>query len=192
MNGINASLLEKCLNMKPSIDLEGMKMKMEKLSEQVLLCEKDSHDQSNHVAQMNLKKFKDYQTQSLALYVRVVEELILQTDKKTVHGDLCEFLRDRVFHQALIACCIEAVFFINNSSNMSFLTLLEKCEIQAFDFWRVITFFVKCDANMPFPLKKHLHDLEIKIITQLAWRKGSQIHHTIKAYFQENVKKGMC
>ena len=176
--------------MKPPLDLDSLRVKMENLSEKVLLPEKDNQEQGNSVAQINLKKFKDYQTQALALYVRVIEELILQLERKTAQGDLNEFLRESSFHQALIACCIEAVFFINNCSNMSFLALLEKCDIQSFDFWRVITFFVNCDASMPFPLKKHLHDLEIKIITQLAWRKGSQIHQIVKTYFQEGSKKG--
>ena len=164
--------------------------RMEKLTERVLLLEKDLLEQKNTVSQVNLKKLKDYQSQVAGLYIRTLEELLVQMDKKSTNGELNEVFKESAFHRALIACCIEIVFFVNNNSSIAFVSLLEKCEIQAFDFWRVIAYFARSDPQIPFPIKKHLYDIEVKIITQLAWRKGSQMHQLVKSYFQESMKKG--
>lgn len=174
----------------PSLDKESLLIRVEKLSERVLHADKDKQEHGNTAGQMNSKKLKDYHGQISSLYIRTLEEMLMQVDKKNIHGDQQELLLDSSFHRALIACCIETVFFVNNSSNVAFVALLDMCEIQAFDFWKVISGFEKSDPHMPFPIKKHLYDLEVKIITQLAWRRGSQIHQIVKMHFQESVKKG--
>ena len=146
-------------------------------------------EQSAAVAQMNTKKLKDYQNQVFGLYFKTLEELLVM-DTKAVHGELDEIFDKDNFHASVVAVCIETIFFVNNSSSVKFTTLLKLCEIQAFDFWRVISSFIKSDPHMPFPLKKHLHNLDIKIVTQLAWVRGSSVHQLVQHFFQDRLKNG--
>ncbi len=134
----------------------------------------------------------DYTNQIRALSFKVWEELLLGEEKKVVNQNLAEILLNEDFHKALIACCIETTFFVNNHSNqnLTFLRLLELCDTQPFEFWRIITSFVRFDPQMPVPIRKHMHELETKIVTQLAWRRGSQVYELVVQLFEqsENVE----
>jgi hypothetical protein len=65
-------------------------------------------------------------------------------------------LENDSFHRALIACCIESVFFIHNISVIEFSSVLSMCRIDAFEFWKLINSFAQFDPKMPVPLKRHV------------------------------------
>ena len=130
-------------------------------------------------------KTLEKQVQMESLYLRVLEELLNQEERKTKNLNYAEILSTEEFHRALIACSIETVFFIQNNSNVTFVKLLEICEIQPLDFWKIISSFAKFDPQMPLPLKKHLHVLELKILMNLAWKKESAVHKIIEKFMQE-------
>jgi len=121
------------------------------------------------------KQLKDKQHQIMNLYYKILEELLVQEERKTRKPNLQEILRNENFHRALLACSIEVVFFINNYSNLSFQKLLDLCKIPAFEFWRIISSFMTFDPKMPHALKKHFYDIELRIIMKLAWKKDSSI-----------------
>jgi len=132
------------------------------------------------------KKSKDKQAQMVNLYLKVLEELLNQEARRTQNPNYADILANDEFHKALIACSIETVFFVNNSSNVSFSKLLELCEIQPFEFWRIINSFIKFDPQLPQPMRKHLHSLEIKILMNLAWKRDSVVHQIIKKFIAES------
>ncbi len=146
----------------------------------VLSFEKDHSDASNQ------KKMKDKHNQIVNLYLRVLEDLLIQEEKKTKSPNYFEILTNENFHKALIACSIETVNFVMNSTNISFTKLLEICEVQAFEFWRIIGSFVKFDPQMPYPMKKNLHDVELKILMCLAWKRDSVVHQLLKNLINES------
>lgn len=154
------------------------------LVEKVLNYEKENAAKANNP--LNEKKVKDKHNQMVSLYLKVLEELLSQEEKKTRNPNYFELLSNEVFHKALIACSIETVFFVNNSSNVNFNVLLELCEIQAFEFWRIIGSFAKFDPQIPFPIKKHLHTIELKIIMCLAWKKGSVVQKIVRKFIDES------
>lgn len=158
------------------------------LVEKVLNYEKEPAAKASTT--LNDKKVKDKHNQMVSLYLKVLEELLSQEERKTRNPNYFELLSNEVFHKALIACSIETVFFVNNSSNISFNTLLDLCEIQAFEFWRIIGSFAKFDPQIPFPIKKHLHSVELKIIMCLAWRKGSVVQKIVRQFIDENQESG--
>lgn len=160
---------------------ENILLRANSLVEKILLSDKDAAK-----APINQKTLNDKHNQIVNLYLKVLEDLLLQEEKKPKESDGLEILKTDAFHKALIACSIETSFFINNTSNITFVRLLELCEIEAFDFWRIIGNFAKFDQQMPYPIKKHLYDLEFKIMMSLAWRKNSTVHQTVKYLIEEN------
>jgi hypothetical protein len=96
-------------------------------------------------------------------------------------------LNNESFYRSLIACSIEIVFFVLNVSNIKFERLLEICKIQAFEFWRIINSFIGFDAHMPFPIKRHLFDIEQRILRTLAWKQDSIVHQIIKTCISNSL-----
>ena len=159
-------------------------MRVNRLAEKVLLSsEREKLDMIK--SPQYQKKIKEKHTQTICLYIKVLEELLIQETKKTQDSEGLEILRCDTFHKALIACSIETIFFVNNSSNVNFVKLLELCEIEAFDFWKVIGSFAKFDPQMPYPIKKHLYDIELKILMYLAWKKNSIVFHIVNKSLQD-------
>ena len=154
------------------------------LVEKVLNYEKENATKNSNA--LSDKKIKDKQVQMINLYLKVLEELLNQEEKKTQNPNYIGILSNEEFHRALIACSIETVFFVNNSSSVAFPKLLELCEIQPFEFWRIIGSFSKFDPLIPPPLKSHLHSLELRILMNLAWKKDSVVHKIVKKFIDES------
>ena len=53
--------------------------------------------------------------------------------------------------------------------------MLEKCEVDVFDFWRLISNFVKIDKLMPFAIKEHLFHIERTVLLYNAWEDGESL-----------------
>ena len=123
-----------------------------------------------------------------ALYFQVLEELLIKEEKVCPQSPE-NILLNEDFHKALIACCIETTLFVNNYTHedLTFMRLLELCNTQPFEFWKIITSFVRFDPHMPTPIQKHMRELELKIIFQLAWREDSQICSLIKQLVEQNA-----
>jgi len=51
--------------------------------------------------------------------------------------------------------------------------------IDAFDFWKIITNFKKFNKKLPDNIFSFLDRLERKLIKSLVWKKDSQIHDLI-------------
>jgi len=153
----------------------------------ILDCEQGSV--SSYDAQIK-KQIKDKQHQIINLYFKVLEELLVQEERKTKRVQYSEIIRNDNFHRSLIAASIETVFFVNNYTDLSFTMLLELCNINSFEFWRIIASYIKFDSNMPHQLRKHFSDLEVKILLHLAWKKNSPVLNVINNFIQQSkVKK---
>jgi len=154
------------------------------LVERVLNYEKENATKNSNP--LSDKKIKDKQSQMVNLYLKVLEELLNQEERKTDTPNYVEILSNVEFHKSLIACSIETVFFVNNSSSVAFPKLLELCEIQPFEFWRIIGSFAKFDPQIPPPLRNHLQSLELRIIMNLAWKRDSVVHKIVKKFIDES------
>lgn len=133
------------------------------------------------------KKLKDKYKQVLNLYLRVIEDLLIQEGKRVTEFKVMELLKDESYHKSMLAACVETVLFINNTTNIKFENLLKLSEIQAFEFWCIINIFATFDPQLPQPLKKHFYDIELKIILHLAWKKDSMIHQLIKISIEKGI-----
>jgi len=84
-----------------------------------------------------------------------------------------KIMSNKDFHKAVIAASTEAVLFIRNSMVVCFESILELCDLQPFEFWKLIKPFIEFDPTMPDPLKLHFQQIEYKIITSLVWKENS-------------------
>ena len=175
-------MLDRCCNSLGDKFKEAFILRAEKMVERVLTSEKEKTDSSSAYQ----KKFRDRLNQIVSFYYKVIEELLIIEEKKGKNGNVMDLLIKDTHHKAMIACCLEIGFFVNNTSNINFEKLLELCDIQSFEFWEIISTFVKFDQQIPYPIKKHLHEIEIKILTYLAWKKDSMVHQMIKNIAEES------
>jgi hypothetical protein len=114
-----------------------------------------------------------------AFYFRIMESVIGMEEKTLSKVDMMKMLGSNELHKAAIAAATEVVLFINNSMAIRFEQILELCEMDAFEFWKLIAIFLKFDPMMPSPLKSHFHQIETKILTFLAWQKNSTMHRLL-------------
>ena len=122
-----------------------------------------------------------------AIYLDALEELLKQEERRE-QGRRLEILLKDEFHRALIASSIETALLINgcNYMDLGFEDRLKACGLQVFEFWKILVSFTKFDPEMPFHIKKHLFDLEKRVVTELAWKQGTQVHQLIQKFFEAN------
>jgi len=114
---------------------------------------------------------------------------LLQEEKKSDNKEFLSVLNNESFYQSLIACSIETVFFVLNVSTIKFEQLLKICGIQAFEFWRILNSFVGFDKHIPFPIKRHLFEIEQQILRNIAWKKDSIVHQIIKTCITDSLEE---
>lgn len=103
---------------------------------------------------------------------KVIEELLCVEAKK---GSITTILKNTDFYSAIYVCAIETTLFIHNSVQPTFEEILESVKLSVFEFWKVIQLFIRHDVTIPGPIKFHFSELEIKIISYLAWKQGSPV-----------------
>ena len=103
---------------------------------------------------------------------KVVEELLNIEARK---GQISTILRNTDFYTAIYVCAIETTLFIHNSVQPTFEEVLDSVKLSVFEFWKVIQLFIRHDVTMPNPIKFHFSELEIKVISYLAWKQGSPV-----------------
>jgi retinoblastoma-associated protein len=128
--------------------------------------------ESVHSVSSKLKEVK-------ALYSGMMNEFLLHEEKKLDLIKLMQVLSCFEFHRSVLAASIEIVLFVHNSMTLHFEHVLEICELQVFDFWKLLRALLKFDQTMPGPLKFHFQQIEIKILTSLAWQKNSELFERI-------------
>lgn len=74
------------------------------------------------------------------------------------------------------------MLFTNNISSVPLHRLLLTAGVCAFDFWKVINSFVQIDVRMPLPLKRYFRELEIRVLSSLAWEEGSPLVMVVRQY----------
>ncbi len=110
------------------------------------------------------------------MYFRIADELLALEARKIPAPLLVQVLSNPDFHRATLAAAAELVLFVHNSMAIRFEQILELCDVPAFEFWKLLRPLLKFDPVMPVPLKMHFQQIEIKILTSLAWQRNSSIH----------------
>lgn len=118
---------------------------------------------------------------------------MLRIEKVRITDAKKEKIKSILFNQrmtkSLVAYCMNLIFLIKNIEQISFEKLLEICEIEAFDYWKIIRNLMKYSYKLPSSIKRHLKNIKKKIITSLAWKKSSSVIDLIKKYFEKRDNK---
>jgi retinoblastoma-associated protein len=95
-----------------------------------------------------------------------------------------------IFHTALFACCMEAVFASFLQTDLAFPGVIDALQLKAFDFYKVIEGFVRNEPELPKYLRRHFRDLEVKVLEALAWADDSPLHALTREYDQQTSPTG--
>jgi hypothetical protein len=85
-----------------------------------------------------------------------------------------------IFLKGVMVCAIESVFYVNVVKSTHANEIMRQVNIKPFDFWRLMNSFLKFDAQMPRNLMNHFREIEIKIVSEIAWQNGSPVVDIIK------------
>ncbi|XP_063816256.1 retinoblastoma-like protein 1 isoform X2 [Pseudophryne corroboree] len=118
------------------------------------------------------------------LYYKVLESIVVQ-EMRRLHGkDLTALLEQDLFHQSLVACCLEIVLFAY-SSPRTFPWTIEVLNLSPFYFYKVIEVFIRSEDGLSRDMVKHLNSIEEQILESRAWTSDSVLWELLQAF--ENV-----
>ena len=58
---------------------------------------------------------------------------------------------------------------------MQVYTIIELIDQPSFDLWRILNIFLKLYPDIPSKLNNQFREIEIRIISELAWKRGSSV-----------------
>ncbi|ETV94519.1 hypothetical protein, variant 1 [Aphanomyces invadans] len=112
----------------------------------------------------------------LGLFYKVLEALLDAEAKRIQAVDFSPLLSNPSFTRSLFACSMEVVLKAHSLVSMAFPHLLTTCDVDAFDFGKIIESFVKHAPQLPSELKRHMRDLEQTVLDSLVWASSSGLH----------------
>jgi hypothetical protein len=84
------------------------------------------------------------------------------------------------FVRGIFACCLETLLFTKNILKINFEEVLSISGTNCFEFWKAINPFFQFDSNIPHSVRRHFREIEVKILSCLAWKEGSRVNSYIK------------
>jgi len=117
-------------------------------------------------------------------FLRILNETLKHWEKTRGSADMGDILHNEKFIRSLMACCVEIFVFIHNISSFKFKKVLATCHITPFDFWKNINTMLEVPVDLPIQLKHHFGELDIRIVTQLAWEAGAGVDDILQSHHQ--------
>lgn len=140
----------------------------------------ENHENSSMLESIEYSKvdgsLKLTQTLAVALFYRVLEELVRSERERLQITNFSTLLHNETFASSLFACSVEVMLKAHGLITLSFPFLLDNIGVNAFDFGKIIESFVKHMPSLPNVLKRHMCDLEQVVLNSLAWRSDSGLY----------------
>ncbi|XP_068119640.1 retinoblastoma-like protein 1 isoform X2 [Hyperolius riggenbachi] len=108
------------------------------------------------------------------LNYKILEAILSEEAMRFPGRDLSTLLEKDIFHQSLLACCLETVLFASTSPSQIFPWITEVLKLSLLDFYKVIG-PVNSLAGLPDSVKEHLRSIEEQILECRAWRRDSAL-----------------
>lgn len=158
----------------------------------------ENHEHSSMLESIEYSKvdgsLKLTQTLAVALFYRVLEELVRSERERLQITNFSTLLHNETFASSLFACSVEVMLKAHGLITLSFPFLLDNIGVNAFDFGKIIESFVKHMPSLPNVLKRHMRDLEQVVLNSLAWRSDSGLYLVLagdtKAHSSSNNNNG--
>lgn len=122
---------------------------------------------------------KCYQ-QAGVLYYQILEKLAIQESKRLGISDMSRFFNNELQQKCLVACCLE-ITISSNKLPCEFPLLLQIFHLDPYHFGNVIELLIRAEKNLSETAKKHLTQVEEKILESLAWTSDSPLWKEIEA-----------
>ncbi|KAK1272313.1 Retinoblastoma-related protein [Acorus gramineus] len=117
--------------------------------------------------------------EALKLYYRVLEAICRAESQISNGNNLTPLLANERFHRCMLACSADLVLATHKTVSMMFPAVLERTGITAFDLSKVIEGFVRHEESLPRELRRHLNNLEERLLESMAWEKGSSMYDSL-------------
>ncbi|KAK1311419.1 Retinoblastoma-related protein [Acorus calamus] len=117
--------------------------------------------------------------EALKLYYRVLEAICRAESQPSNGNNLNLLLTNERFHRCMLACSAELVLATHKTVTMMFPAVLERTGITAYDLSKVIEGFVRHEESLPKELRRHLNNLEERLLESMAWEKGSSMYNSL-------------
>ncbi|KAK1259915.1 Retinoblastoma-related protein [Acorus gramineus] len=117
--------------------------------------------------------------EALKLYYRVLEAICRAESQPSNGNNLNSLLTNERFHRCMLACSAELVLATHKTVTMMFPAVLERTGITAYDLSKVIEGIVRHEESLPKELRRHLNNLEERLLESMAWEKGSSMYNSL-------------
>jgi hypothetical protein len=101
--------------------------------------------------------------------------MLVSEEARLRSSNFTGLLHNEKFHKSLLAVCLEVLTFAYGYTDFRFPKVLQTCQLQAFEFQKVIESFIKHETHLPKAIKKHLTDIEERILESMAWTPESAL-----------------
>lgn len=118
---------------------------------------------------------------AMCLYFQALERLLIAEEKRLRKSKFDSLLHSNTFHRAFFTCCWEISLKVYGVVSVCFPQILKSCGVDAFDVGKVIESFVKHSEGLPRQLKRHLQDIEERILESYAWTRTSSFYCLLQA-----------
>ena len=96
-------------------------------------------------------------------------------------NSLKKALSSQTFHCAILACAIELIVASYKIPDLVFPAVPKLLKLDVFELTKVVGSFVRAETGLPKELKRHLNNLEERILESLAWQRGSKLYKELRA-----------
>ncbi|XP_034237107.1 retinoblastoma-like protein 1 isoform X1 [Thrips palmi] len=145
-------------------------------------CERYSASDQDKTTSQDSMNFEKKRLQlGETLYYKILENILTDERRLKPQIDFSNLLEQEVFHQTLLACCIEIVIFSYNAPRRTFPWILEALNVEPFYFYKVIEPIVRAEDQLSRDMIKHLNLIEEQILGSMAWRSESALWENIAA-----------
>uniref|UniRef100_A0A3P8WXZ0 Retinoblastoma-like 1 (p107) n=1 Tax=Cynoglossus semilaevis TaxID=244447 RepID=A0A3P8WXZ0_CYNSE len=114
------------------------------------------------------------------LYYKVLENVLVQENKRLQGKDMSMLLEQDIFHCSLMACCLEVVLF-SYSSQRTFPWIISVFRLSPFYFFKVIEVFIRSEEGLSRDMVKHLNSIEEQVLESRAWTSESAVWSALQA-----------
>ncbi|XP_050440707.1 retinoblastoma-like protein 1 [Adelges cooleyi] len=101
-------------------------------------------------------------------------ESIVAKEAKNPKYDIRSLISHNVFHETLLACCLEMILFAYNS-HCAFPWVMNALEIHPYHLYKVIEVVVRVEDKLPRDMVKHLNRVEEQVLDSLSWQTHSPL-----------------
>lgn len=136
---------------------------------------------SEHFEAIPLTEIQEKNTriEELNSFFYIVFTKILKKEQEK-DNDVERLALNEEFLSGVFAICLEALLFTHSVICINFEEVLELSGSNSFDFWKVINPFFQFDNQIPHSLRRHFREIEVKILSCLAWTEGSKVNLSLK------------